>query len=319
MTNVQQSRRRFLRNTALTVPGVWMGLGANLFAQDDVIPPSVLQARAAAAKAEIKVKTLRGNVSVLMGSGGNIAVLPGKDGVLMVDSGYLTSQPQISAALLKLGDTPVRTLVNTHWHFDHTDGNLWVHDAGATITAHTNTKKHLSERTEMKAFQTVFPPAPAGALPTVVFEDARTLHTNKATIELVHYAPAHTDSDISVFFTEANVLHAGDTLFNGFYPFIDYSTGGSIDGMIAATQKNIATTDKATIVVPGHGEVASQADLRATLEMLQGTRAAVAAQKQAGKSLEETVAANPTAAYDAKWGNGFMKPAAFVGLVYQGV
>ncbi len=319
MTNLQQSRRRFLRDSALTVPAVWMGLGANLFAQDDAVPALLLQARAAAAKAEIKTRTLRGNVSVLMGSGGNIAVLPGKDGMVMVDSGFLSSQPQVAAALAKLGDMPVKTLVNTHWHFDHTDGNLWVRDAGATITAHTNTQKHLSERTEMKAFQTVFPPAPAGAVPTVVFEDTRTLGLNKATIELVHYAPAHTDSDISIRFTEANVLHTGDTLFSEAYPFIDYSTGGSIDGMIAATQKNIAMTDKSTQIIPGHGEVVSQADLRAVLEMLQGSRASVAALKQQGKSLEEAIAAKPTSAYDAKWGKGFVAPPVFVTLVYQGV
>ena len=319
MTNVQPSRRQFLRNSALSLPAVWLGLNANLFAQDSVLPAMLVQARAAAATAAITTKTLRGNVSVLMGSGGNIAVLPGKDGILMVDSGFLSSQPQVSAAIAKVGDGPVKTLVNTHWHFDHTDGNLWVHDAGATITAHANTKKHLSEPTEIKAFQVTMPAAPAGAIPTVVFQDTKTLKLNKSTIELVHYAPAHTDSDISVHFVEANVLHCGDTLFSEGYPFIDYSTGGSIDGMIAATKKNIAMTDKSTQVIPGHGEVVDQAGLQAVLDMLQGTRAAVAAQKKQGKTLEETVAANPTAAYDAKWGKGFMNGATFTTLVYLGV
>jgi glyoxylase-like metal-dependent hydrolase (beta-lactamase superfamily II) len=319
MTDFQLSRRSFLRSTALTVPAVWLGLNTSVFAQDGAVPPMIVQARAAAAKAEIKIKGLRGNVSVLMGSGGNIAVLPGKEGFLMVDSGYLTSQPQITAALAPLGSGKVTTLVNTHWHFDHTDGNLWVHDQGATITAHTNTKKHLSERTEIKAFQVTLPPAPMGAVPTLVFDDRRTLKMNKATIELVHYAPAHTDSDISVRFVEANVLHCGDTLFSEGYPFIDYSTGGSIDGMIAATKKNLAMTDKSTQVIPGHGEVVDQAGLQAVLDMLQGSRGAVAAQKQQGKSLEETIAAKPTAAFDAKWGAGFVNPATFVTLVYQGV
>ena len=320
MTKLQQSRRHFLRTSALAVPAVWLGGPASLFAQqDDAIPALLVQARAAAAKAAITSKTLRRNVSCLMGSGGNIAVLPGPDGMLMVDSGFLSSQPQVAAALAKLGDKPVTSLINTHWHFDHTDGNLWVHDAGATITAHSNTRKHLSERTEMKAFQTTFPPAPAGAVPTVTFTDSRTLHTNGATVELVHYAPAHTDSDIFIHFTEANVLHAGDTLFNGAYPFIDYSTGGSIDGMIAATKKNLATTDKSTIIIPGHGEIASRADLQTTLDMLQSVREAVARLKQQGKTLEETIAATPTASYDGTYGKGFVSPQIFVTLVYQGV
>ncbi len=319
MINLQPSRRQFLRNSALSIPAVWLGMNSRLYAQDDVIPAMITQQREAAAKAVITTRNLRGNISVLMGSGGNIAVLPGKDGAVMVDAGYLTSQPQVSAALAKLGDGPVKTLINTHWHFDHTDGNLWVHDAGAIITAHTNTRKHLSERTEMKAFQMVIPPAPVAARPTIVFDDAKTLKLNKATIELVHYAPAHTDSDISVHFVEANVLHCGDTLFSEGYPFIDYSTGGSIDGMIAATKKNIAMTDKSTQVIPGHGDVVDQTKLMAVLEMLQGTRAAVAALKGQGKSLEETVAAKPLAAYDEKWGAGFMNCAGFTALVYQGV
>jgi len=316
------SRRRFLTNTAVASAAAYF-LPSTLFAQAAAaatdVPAVVAQGRAAGAIAKITTQTLRGNVSVLMGSGGNIAVIPGKQGKLIVDSGYSTSRPQITAALTALSPDAVTHLVNTHWHFDHTDGNEWMHSIGATIIAHDNTKTRLSTPQEITAFQAHFPPSPAGAIPTKTFADKHTIHINGETLHLTHYAPAHTDTDISVYFQNADILHTGDTFFNGFYPFIDYSSGGSINGMIAAAERTIAMTTDKTIIIPGHGALANKADFVIFHDMLVATRDAVAAQKKQGKSVEETIAAKPNAAYDAKYGGGFLAPAVYVRLVYQGV
>lgn len=179
-----------------------------------------------AAKAKIETHPLRRGISVLEGSGGNIAVLTGKDGKLLTDSGFTVSRARLVEALNQLSADPITQLINTHWHIDHTDGNDWVHAAGATITAHENTKKHLSTSTRVEGWQYTFPPAPAGALPATVFNDQHRTHHNDTNIALKYYGPAHTDSDISLVFEEADVMHVGDTWWNGIYPFIDYSTGG---------------------------------------------------------------------------------------------
>ena len=312
----RMDRRGFLRGAGLAAPALWLG---SRLAWGQAVPELVVQARAAAANAKIVTVPLRGGVSVLQGSGGNIAVLVGKGEKVLVDSGYSTSKPQVLAALDALGKEPVTRLINTHWHFDHTDGNEWVHDAGAVVCAHAKTRERLSTVQTIAAFHATFPAAPEGAWPTWVFDTARKLRAGGELLELEHYAPAHTDTDIWVHFPQADVLHAGDTWFNGFYPLIDYSTGGSIDGMIAAADKTLAFVGADTQIVPGHGPVGTRAELASYREMLVGCRASVAAIKKQGKTLAETVAAKPTAAFDAKWGQGFMKPEAFVGLVYQGV
>lgn len=187
-----------------------------------------------AAVSPIKTHKLRGNVSVLEGSGGNIAVLAGADGKLMVDGGIGVSKPRITKALDDLGREPVALLINTHWHFDHADGNEWLHAAGAKIIAQENTRKHLASIQRVEDWDYNFLASPAGAIPGEVFAKEHSLKFSGASVGMKHYGPAHTDSDISVRFEEANILHVGDTYWNGIYPFIDYSTGGSIDGMIAA-------------------------------------------------------------------------------------
>jgi glyoxylase-like metal-dependent hydrolase (beta-lactamase superfamily II) len=280
------------------------------------LPEVVIRGRAAGATAKVTTQKLRGNVCALMGVGGNIAVLPGKDGKLLIDSGYSTSRPQLTEALAAISSDPITHLINTHWHFDHTDGNEWLHSAGATIIAHENCRTRLSTRQEITAFKAIFSPAPAGAIPTMVFATDDTLKINGATLTLRHFDPAHTDTDISIYFAEANVLHVGDTWFNGFYPFIDYSTGGSINGMIQATKRNLSAVTADTIIIPGHGPIGNKAQLTEFHDMLVGVHDNVAALKKQGKSLDETVAAKPTSAYDAKWGK---QPSAFIGYVYQGV
>jgi glyoxylase-like metal-dependent hydrolase (beta-lactamase superfamily II) len=318
---MQLSRRRFIASTSFAAAAAWTS-PHSLFAQaanSKAQPEVVIQGRATAANAKITTQPLRGNVSALMGSGGNIAVLPGKEGKLIVDSGISTSQPQLTAALAAISGDPITRLINTHWHYDHTDGNEWMHNMGATIIAQENTRERLSKPQTIAAFNATFPAAPAGAIPTSVFGKTQKIKVNGATLQLAHYDPAHTDTDISIYFVEANVLHTGDTWFNGFYPFIDYSTGGNINGMITATERNLAMANPATIVIPGHGPIGDKAALTRTHEMLVACRDAVSALKKQGKSLPDVVAAKPTAAYDDTWGAGFMKPEAFIGLVYQGV
>jgi glyoxylase-like metal-dependent hydrolase (beta-lactamase superfamily II) len=313
------SRRRFL-TTSVTAATAACLAPRSLFAQSqDQQPEVVIKGRAAAANAKITTHTLRHNVSVLMGSGGNIAVLTGPDGKLLIDAGISTSRPQITEALAALSADPIHHLINTHWHYDHTDGNDWVHSSGATIIAHQKTRTRLSTPQEIAAFHANFPPAPAGAIPTIVFTADHTLHVNNSTLHLRHYDPAHTDTDISVHFAEADILHCGDTFFNGLYPFIDYSTGGNIDGMIHATERNLAAATASTIVIPGHGPIGNKAQLAASHDMLVTVRGNVAMLKKQGKSIDETIAAKPTAAFDEKWGGGFMNPETFTRLVYQGV
>jgi glyoxylase-like metal-dependent hydrolase (beta-lactamase superfamily II) len=280
----------------------------------------VLIIREAAAKAEIATTKLRGGVNVLVGSGGNVAVVTGRDGKLLVDAGITATRPRLEKALADIGPEPITHLIDTHWHFDHTDGNEWLNSEGAAIMAHPNTLKHLEAATRVEDWNFDFPPSPKGALPTRLMKgDEETLKLDGKTIRLRYYGPAHTDSDISVFFEEDNVIHVGDTLWTGLYPFIDSSTGGSIDGQIAAAEANIKMIDKETIVIPGHGDIANREDIKVWLDMLVGARENVAKMKKAGRSVEETIAANPTKQWDAKFGQWVIPPALFTRVVYEGV
>ena len=287
-----------------------------LFTEDLDLVPTMINAAATTA---ISVHPLRRNITVLEGSGGNIVVLTGEDGKLLVDAGFSVSASRISAALASINPDPIKHLINSHWHTDHTDGNQWLHSAGAAITAHENTRKHLSVMTRIDGWAWDFPARPQSALPTTVFDSAREMHVNDTDLLLSKYDPAHTDSDISVNFVEADILAVADTWWNGVYPFIDYSTGGSIDGQIRAAQQNVATVSANTIVIPGHGPVGDKAGLIEFRDMLVAIREKVAALKKQGMTVFEVIAAKPTASFDAKWGQFLITPSAFTGLVYQGV
>jgi glyoxylase-like metal-dependent hydrolase (beta-lactamase superfamily II) len=273
-----------------------------------------------AATSPITTYKLRNNISVLEGSGGNIAVLTGPDGKVLIDAGIRVSRPQLTKALADLGADPVTHLVNTHWHFDHADGNEWLHSAGARIIAQENTRKHLLEVQRVEDWDYNFLPLGAGGIPSEVFAGSHELKLNGTSIGLKYYGPAHTDSDISVTFAEANIVHVADTFWNGIYPFIDYSTGGSIDGMIRASEANLAAIDKDTIVISGHGKpVSNKAELQAFRHMLVAIRDNVARLKAQGRTRDESVAAKPTAAFDAIWGQFVIDPGFFTRLVYEGV
>jgi glyoxylase-like metal-dependent hydrolase (beta-lactamase superfamily II) len=314
------SRRGFclccVGSAAFATGGGWM-TPRQVFAEARGIVDTI---RAAAATAPIQVHRLRGNVCVLEGSGGNIAVLTGPDGKLLVDDGITASRPQLTKALAGLGSEPITHLINTHWHFDHADGNEWLHSEGAAILAHENTRKHLLSAQRVEDWNFDFPASPPGAIPVDVFASDRMVQLNRSTLALKYYGPAHTDSDISVTFTEADIVHAADIYWNGIYPFIDYSTGGSIDGTIHGAEATLAATTDKTIIVPGHGQpVSNRSELQAYRDMLVVIREKVAAMKRQGRPLGDIVAAKPTAVYDSKWGQFVIGPDFFTRLVYEGV
>ncbi|MGD0404218.1 MAG: MBL fold metallo-hydrolase [Candidatus Acidiferrales bacterium] len=309
------SRRHFLVAGAVTVAAACIA-PRTLFAETDTLVSDALKE---AATAKIAVQPLRRNITVLLGAGGNIAVLTGPDGKLLVDAEIKTARAKVTEALDSINADPIKQLINTHWHFDHTGGNDWVHQAGAAIMAQENTRKYLLKDTWVEGWHYNFLAPPAGAVPSSVFTEDHTLHANNSTLVLKHYLPAHTDSDISVHFTEADVFHTGDTFWNRNYPFIDYSTGGSIDGTIRAAEANIAKVTDKMIVIPGHGAVGGKADLILFRDVMVEIREKVAALKKQGRTLAEIIAAKPGARTDDEWGGGFINPARFIPLVYQGV
>ena len=271
----------------------------------------------AAVNSPVTVRKLRNNISLLEGSGGNICAFTGAEGQLLVDGGIDVSKQKITRVLAGLSDKPLRHLINTHWHFDHASGNEWLHAAGATITGHVNTKKRLMQTLRVEDWNYTFKPAPAGALPTTVFEQEHTMSFNGETLHLTYYAPAHTDSDIAVHFEQADILHVGDTWWNGYYPFIDYSSGGRLAGMLAAATANLERVSDKTMIVPGHGPVGNKAQLRQYRDMLFDVQQKIATLKEQGLSLPDVVARKPTKAYDAKWGNFVINGDFFTSLVYR--
>jgi cyclase len=280
-------------------------------------PDRVEQMKQQMASVPLQTMKLRDNIQMLYGPGGNMVVLDGPDGKILVDSSFASIAPQVKQTLDGLSNAPLKMLINTHWHFDHTDGNAAIHQFGATILAHENTRKRLSTPQFLKFFGMHFPPSPAEALPQQTFADSFKLYFNKEEISLTHFSPAHTDTDIYVHYRSSNVLHMGDTWFNGMYPFLDSSTGGKINGMIAAATKGMGVADASTKIVPGHGPAGDKAALTKYRDMLVMVRDRIKTQKDSGKTLKEVVAAKPTADLDAAWGGGIIMPDAFVTLVYS--
>jgi cyclase len=297
--------------------GVQAAAAGNAQAPSSATPVDpVEQMKAQMAGVQLRSLKLRDNIQMLYGPGGNMVVLDGSDGKILVDSSFASVAPKVKRALDEISNTPFKMVINTHWHFDHTDGNAAMHQFGATILAHENTRKRLSTPQFMEFFNMHFPASPAEALPQQTFADSFKLYFDKEEISLAHFSPAHTDSDIYVHYQSSNVLHMGDTWFGGMYPFFDSSTGGKIDGMIAAATKGMSLADGSTRIVPGHGPAGDKGALTKYRDMLVAIRDRIKMQKDAGKTLKEVIAAKPTADFDAAWGAGLMMPDAFVTLVY---
>jgi cyclase len=258
-------------------------------------------------------------IYMLTGEGGNIGVSVGVDGTLIIDDQYAPLAGKIETALNRLAQGAPRFLVNTHWHGDHAGGNEHFGRAGAIIVAHAKVRQALKIEKTIPLFNMHKPPSPRAALPVVTFDDRMMLHWNDHEIVLLHAPNAHTDGDVIVHFRDANVIHMGDTFFNGFYPFIDTDSGGSIAGMIAAAERVLAIADEHTRIIPGHGPLADRAALMAYRDMLVIAEREIRVLRDAGKTPDEIVAAKPTAALDPDWGKGFLAPDVWVRILASGM
>ena len=267
-------------------------------------------------KVEVKAEKITDGLWMLTGAGGNIGVSAGPDGVFLVDDQYAPLTDKIKAAIATISDKPVRFVLNTHWHGDHVGGNENLGKAGAVLVAHENVRKRMSKEQFIKLFNRTVPASAAAALPLVTFAESLSFHLNGEDIDAIHVPPAHTDGDVVVFLHKANVIHVGDLVFNGMYPVVDLSSGGSVDGMIGAADRILAAGDAATKIIPGHGPLAMKADVKAFRDMLAASRDAIQPLVKAGKTLDQVKAAKPTAALDEKWGKGFIKPEVWTTVVY---
>lgn len=264
-------------------------------------------------KVEIKVERVAPGVAVLFGRGGNIGLSYGADGNIIIDDQYAPLTERILAAIRTLDPDPIRFVINTHWHGDHTGGNENVGRTGAVIVAHDNVRRRMSMEQLVRG--DIVPPSPSGALPVVTFGEGVTFHLNGDDLQVVHVANAHTDGDALVRWTKANVLHMGDVFWNGMLPFIDLDSGGSIDGMIAGATAGLDMADDRTIVIPGHGPVGRKADLERFRDMLIHLRNRIGQGIAAGRTLEELKAEGHADAYAHK--GDFITPASFTETVYR--
>src|SRR5262245_16476126 len=268
---------------------------------------------------EIKTEKVAEGIYMLTGRGGNIGVSVGPDGVLVIDDQFAPLTDKIKAAIAAISDKPVRFVLNTHWHGDHVGGNENFGKDGAVIVAQDNVRRRLSGD-QVNLFSGATTKAlPHVALPILTFPDTATFHMNGDSIVAVHLPPAHTDGDAIVRFTKANVVHMGDCMFNGRYPVIDYSAGGSIDGMIRAAELVLPTLNADTRVIPGHGPLADRAALERFRDMLKTVRDRVRPMVKAGKTIDQIVAARPTASLDAAWNADSTAANRFVRVLVNGM
>ena len=305
-TSPTLSRRESLRTLALGATAFAFG-SRGIFAEDKIKNPPV---------PEMKYVSLGEKLTLLSGGGGNILVLTGKDGGLVIDSGLPDMATTTSLEVAKAAGRPITVIINTHWHFDHVGGNQALAKEGARIFAHDNCLKRVSSTQHNDFLNKDMPPLPEDARPDITFNNEMQMHLNGEDLRLVSVDPAHTDGDIFIHLANANVIHMGDIHFNQLYPFIDYSSGGWIGGMIAGAKKALALTDAKTRIIPGHGPVASQGDLKDYVTMLETVQEKLQKAKAAGQSVDEVVAAAPSKEYDEKLGQGFMKPEMFVRCAY---
>ena len=291
--------------------GIFAGLGIALLAT-----PTLAQTQDFS-KVKIETIAVADGVYMLVGEGGNIGVSVGDDGVFLIDDQFAPLTWKIRAAIGELSKRPIRFVLNTHWHFDHTGGNENLGERGVVIVAHDNVRKRMSVGQFLKVFGREIPAAPDVALPVVTFNDTATFHLNDQTIYAFHVESAHTDGDTVIHFREADAIHAGDVYFNGIYPFIDTQNGGSLEGMIAAVDRILAIAGEETKIIPGHGPLSNKAELQTYRQMLVAVRDRTQAAIRQGQSLEAFLASKPTAAdLDPIWGKGFLSPEKFLTIVY---
>jgi cyclase len=264
-------------------------------------------------KVEVKASHVRGSVHVIIGAGGNIGVSVGDDGIVLIDDQYAPLAPKIEAALKTITSKPLRFILNTHYHGDHTGGNE-TFGKSAPIVAHENVRKRLAAGTKRGTY--VVPPAAPGALPVLTFNDSVTIHLNGEDVRAVHTPHGHTDGDSVIWFTKSNVVHMGDQFFNGVFPFVDRENGGSVRGLIANVDQVIATIPDDAKVIPGHGPVSDKNGLRTFVATVKATAAAVETGIAAGKTLDQLKSEKVLAAWDS-WGKGFIKTDAWIETLHD--
>jgi cyclase len=256
-------------------------------------------------------------IYMLKGSGGNIGVLIGKDGTLMVDDQFAPLSNKINGAIKTLSPGEIKFLINTHLHGDHSGGNENFKKMGATLVAHDQVRARMTKEQVNKVFNRITPPRDLEALPVITFSDKLNFHLNDENVELIHIDKGHTDGDVIVRFTKANVFHTGDAFVRYGYPFIDVSSGGSFTGFLNTLDKLIALADDHSKIIPGHGELATKADVKALRDKLYDIKDQVVAALKKGKKIEDMVSLGITDKYDAELGKGFLKGKDFVLLVAE--
>lgn len=295
----------FLRRT-LCLVAIMVGLPALLArAQEDF------------SGVEITTTKIAEGLHLLVGRGGNVAVVTGEDGVLLVDDQFAPLEKKIRDAVAAIDKRPIRFIVNTHWHWDHTGGNKGFASGGAQIVAHENVRVRMGAPQRLELFDRDVEASPAAALPVMTFTRDAALHLNGMTLRVEHRPGAHTDGDAIVWFEERGTVHMGDIYFAGRYPFIDTSSGGSVAGVIAAATSVIDRIDAKAVVIPGHGPLSDRAGLTQYRDMLKRVRDRIAAAIADGRSEDEVVASAPSAEFDATYGGGSIKAELFVRMIYQ--
>jgi glyoxylase-like metal-dependent hydrolase (beta-lactamase superfamily II) len=311
----QLSRRELFQYAGVIAGGAIAarGVGTSVWAQAQAAADPLDERRKQMGAAPIVSSRLGPNLVMLSGPGGNVAALHGPDGIVIVDTFVKPAWAGLKQNLDGLGGA-LKLAIDTHWHFDHADNNDKARDAGAATLAHENTRKRMAEPHDLLGMK--FPASSPASLPTQTFKDSHAVYANGEMLHLVHVPPAHTDTDIGIMFVNANVLHMGDLFFNGFYPFIDASTGGNINGMIAAADTALALVNAQVRIIPGHGPLGDKASLGKYRDMMATVRDRVQKLKSSGQTLEQVVASKPTKDLDDPWGKGFMQPDFFVTIVY---
>lgn len=277
--------------------------------------PAIALAQEDYSKVEIKTTKLSGTTYMMTGAGGNLGLSVGEDAVFLIDDQFAELSPRITAAIAKITSKPVRFVLNTHWHFDHTGGNENFGNSGAIIIAHENVRRRVGSEQFIEFMRMKIPAGPKAALPVVTFAAAVTFHLNGDEMRAIHMPRAHTDGDAIVHFVRSDVIHMGDTYFNGMYPFIDTSSGGTVDGVIAACDAALAIAGERTRIIPGHGPLSNRAELKGYRDMLATVSGRIRKMIAEGRKLEDIIASRVTADFDAQWGSGFMPAAKFAEML----
>ncbi len=267
---------------------------------------------------KVKIETIKiaDGIYMLIGSGGNIGVSAGEDGILLVDTQFSELMEKIKSAIAEISKGPIRIVLNTNWHYDHAYGNEPLGKSGALIMAHENSRMRMTSEQRYPDFNMNMPAFPKKALPVVTFKDSLTLHFNGEEIKVIHIENAHSDADIVIHFPKANVIHTGDLYFSILYPYIDVSHGGSIDGMIAAAERTMGMIDENTKIIPGHGPLSNLEELKKYRDMLVTVRDRIKSQIKEGKTFEEILASKPTADFDKAKAQA-IPPEMFVKIIYN--